>query len=82
MPRISEQVTIRIRNAIIVLMTVCVFGLLFSKPGLPQWWKANANDLICMIAILGFSLILLFNKFACGVFFPGPPKSANKPPAA
>lgn len=63
-------------------MAICVFGLQFARPFLPPWWRANAADLICMFGLLGFGLILLFNKLACGVFFPGPPKDAGKSPRA
>jgi hypothetical protein len=61
-------------------MAVCVFGLLFAKPFLPAWWRANASDLICMVGVLGFGLILTYNKLVCGVFFPGPPKDAAGQP--
>jgi hypothetical protein len=80
MIQIGEPVRTRIRNAIIVIMTIGVFGLLFTKPVLPPWWRANATDLICMIAVIGFSLILLYNKLVCGVFFPGPPKNVDGHP--
>ena len=71
---------INIRNLIVGIMFVGVFGLLFAKPFLPPWWKANTGDLICMVGVIGFSLILLYNKLMCGVFFPGPPKDAAGQP--
>ena len=71
---------INIRNLIVGIMFVGVFGLLFAKPFLPSWWKANAGDLICMVGVIGFSLILLYNKLTRGVFFPGPPKDAARQP--
>jgi len=75
---VSQPTKTRIRNAIVAVMAVGVFGLLFSRPFLPPWWRANAGDLICMVGVIGFSLVLLFNKIACGVFFPGPQRGANR----
>jgi hypothetical protein len=77
---LSGPTKTRVRNAIVTVMAVGVFGLQFSTPFLPPWWKANAGDLICMVAVIGFSLVLLFNKLACGLFFPGPPKDADGHP--
>jgi hypothetical protein len=80
MIRVGEPVRTRIRNAMALLLAVCVFGLLFVKPFLPAWWQANASDLICMMVVIGFAVVLLFNKLVCGVFFPGPPKDARGHP--
>jgi hypothetical protein len=61
-------------------MAAMGFGLLFSKPIMPPSWKANTGDLICMTVVIGFTLILLYNKLVWGVFFPGPPKDVGGHP--
>ena len=60
-----------IRNALVVVMFVAVFGLLIAKPFLPQSIQAQTTGLISMITVLGFGAILLYNRLALGVFFRG-----------
>jgi hypothetical protein len=67
-----------VRNVLVVITFVGVFGTLLLKPFLPNSIQAEVRDIVCMIGVLGFGAILLYNRLALGVFFPGPPKDSAR----
>jgi hypothetical protein len=75
--RIARQVVAEatmlafIRNVIAGVMFVGVFGLMLGKPFVPADLRAWLFPLATVLAVSGFGAILVANKVACGVFFPG-----------